>query len=172
MRKLQIGVIGSCLDLDLSEDTIKCAQQLGKLIAESGDILVFGAEKDIDSLPTVAAKSAIRSGGITVGMTYEKGMNLFDNKAASIVIATGLVRGGGRELSLMLSCDVVIAVAGGSGTLNEICIAYQANIPVIIIKGYGGWSDKLSGTFLDERIRYRFEYANTAKQALDKARLI
>lgn len=166
MRKLQIGVIGSCSDLNYSEAAENSAEQLGRLIAESGNTLVFGAEKDIDSLPTIAARKANSTGGETLAITYDKGLSLFSNEAATTVVATGLIRGGGRELSLMLSCDIVIALSGGSGTLNEICVAYQANIPVIVLTGFGGWSDKLAGTYLDDRKRYKFRAAKTAKQAL------
>lgn len=169
MRRLQIGVIGSCSDLNYSQVAKKFAESLGELIAERKYTLVFGAEKDIDSLPTIAAVSAKKSGGETVGVTYEKGLELFSENAASIVVASGLVRGGGRETVLILSCDVVIALSGGSGTLNEICIAYQANIPVITVLGFGGWSDKLADTYLDDRERYKFVSAKTAEEALDFA---
>lgn len=169
MKRLQIGVIGSCSDLDYSSAAEKCAEQLGSLIAKSGSTLVFGAEKDIDSLPTVAARSAKSAGGETLALTYDKGMSLFSDEAATTVVATGLIRGGGRELTLMLSCDIVIALSGGSGTLNEICVAYQANIPVIVVTGFGGWSDKLAGTYLDDRKRYKFAAAKTPSQAVKLA---
>lgn len=169
MRRLQVGIIGSCSDLNYSETAENYAKQLGNLIAKSGNVLVFGAEKDIDSLPTIAARSAKSAGGETLAITYDKGLDLFSKEAASMVVATGLVRGGGRELSLILSCDVVIALSGGSGTLNEICIAYQANIKVIVLTGFGGWSDKLAGTYLDDRKRYKFLAAKTPSQALKLA---
>lgn len=169
MRRLQIGVIGSCNDLDYSEEAKQFAKELGKLIAERKYTLVFGAEKDIDSLPTVAALAAKESGGETVGVTYEKGLKLFSEQAASFVVAAGLVRGGGRETVLMLSCDAAIAIAGGSGTLNEICVAYQANIPVVTVLNFGGWSEKLAGTYLDDRNRYKFVAASTPQDALNLA---
>lgn len=169
MRRLQIGVIGSCSDLNYSDRAEKFVGELGKLVAESGYTLVFGAEKDIDSLPTIAATAARKAGGETVGVTYEKGLDIFKPEAATIVVATGLVRGGGRETTLMLSCDAVIAIAGGSGTLNEICVAYQANIPVVVVDQFGGWSKQLSNTFLDNRKRYEFVVAKTPTEALKLA---
>lgn len=167
MRNVQVGVIGSCSDLNYSDKAESFAVALGKAIAAKGDTLVFGAEKDIMSLPTIAARSARAAGGTTVGVTYEKGLDIFDPTSASIVIATGLVRGGGRETALMLSCDVVIAIAGGSGTLNELCVAYQANIPAIVVEGFGGWSDKLAGEFLDDRQRYAYKPVGTVKEVVD-----
>jgi uncharacterized protein (TIGR00725 family) len=172
MRKLQIGIIGSCSDLNYSQAAEDFAKELGVLIAKSGNTLVFGAEKDINSLPTVAALAAKKAGGQTIGITYEKGLDIFVEDAASVVVATGLVRGGGRETVLMLSCDVVIALAGGSGTLNEICVAYQANIPVILVPNFGGWSEKLADTYLDDRNRYKFVNAKSPIQSLKLAQNI
>jgi len=172
MRRLQIGVIGSCTDLDVSEKAEVFAKKLGEKIAQNGYTLVFGAEKDIDSIPTMAARAARKVGGETVGITYEKGLDIFSPDAASIIVATGLVRGGGRETSLMLSCDVVVAIAGGSGTLNELCVAYQANIPAIVVSGFGGWSEKLIGEYLDERKRYAYETVTTPEQAINYIKTI
>ncbi len=166
MRNLQIGIIGSCSDLNYSKDAEKFVKELGEAIAKRGDVLVFGAEKDIMSLPTIAARAAKDAGGTTVGVTYEKGLEIFDPESASIVIATGLVRGGGRETSLMLSCDFVIAIAGGSGTLNELCVAYQANIPAVVVNRFGGWSEKLANTFLDDRKRYSYKVTNTVEDVV------
>lgn len=167
MKNLQIGIIGSCSDLKYSKKAKTAAQQLGKSLAQRGYTLIYGAEKDIDSLPTIAAKSCRMFGGVTVGMTYEKGMSLYEDNAASIVVATGLVRGGGRETPLILSCDAVISISGGSGTLNEICVAYQANIPVIMLLGFGGWSDKLASSYLDERKRYEFITVKSPNEAIE-----
>lgn len=170
MRRIQIGVIGSCSDLQYSDDAMIVADNLGCEIARNGYLLVFGAEKDCTSLPTIAALAARRIGGETLGITYEKGLGIYTPKAASSVVSTGMVRGGGRETALILSCDAVIAISGGSGTLNEICVAYQANIPVVVIDTYGGWSEKLARTFLDERRRYQFAAADSPINALKLAR--
>ncbi len=167
-RKIQIGVIGSCTDLNYSNEASQFSRQLGRTLANRGYILVYGAEKDINSLPTEAAMAAKTAGGTTVGVTYEKGIDLFNKQAASIVIASGLVRGGGRETTLMLSCDVVIAIAGGSGTLNEVCVAYQANIPVIAVPLFGGWSRNLANTYLDDRKRYKILEATSVNQIVSQ----
>jgi len=166
MRSLQVGVIGSSSDLKYSKAAAAFAGNIGELIAREKYVLVYGAEKDVDSLPTIAALAARKAGGMTVGVTYEKGLQVFNDEAAAIVIATGLVRGGGRETTLMLSCDVVIALSGGSGTLNEICVAYQANIPVVVVPNFNGWSEKLANSFLDSRNRYKFIEVSTPADAL------
>ena len=77
-------------------------------------------------------------------------------------------RGGGREFVLVNSCDAIIAISGGSGTLTEIAIAYQSNIPIVVIGGTGGWADKLAGEYLDNRKRLLTIKSINAKDAVEK----
>ena len=167
-RKLQIGVMGSAADLKYSEEIEKLAEAIGYEIASSDNILVFGAEKDSDSLSTAACRGAKKADGLTVGITYGKGKDIYD-KNADVIIPTGLERGGGREFVLALSCDVMILISGGSGTLTEAAIAYQANIPIVALTETGGWSEKLAGTYIDGRGRVKIEPAATAQEAVKKA---
>lgn len=166
-RKIQIGVMGSSADLKYSKDFEKTAEEIGYWVAKKGATLVFGAEKDYDSLSTAACRGAKKTGGLTVGVTYGKGLDIFEKKNVDVVIASGLERGGGRELTLVLSCDAVVALNGGSGTLTEIAIAYQANIPIVVLKNSGGWSEKLGGQYLDARKRVKIEVAKNPKQAVE-----
>lgn len=166
-RKLQIGVMGSAADLNYSDELADLAKQVGAEIAKAGAILMFGAEKDYDSLSYTSSIGASEAGGLTVGITYGGGLEHYGE--SDITIATGLERGGGRELTLVLSCDAIICLSGGSGTLTEIAIAYQANIPVIAIKGTGGWSDKLLDQYLDERKRLKVTAADSPQDAVEKA---
>jgi uncharacterized protein (TIGR00725 family) len=167
MRKFQIGVMGSAADLNYSKKLERLAFELGKFVAEGGNILVYGAEKDYDSLSTAASRGAKSAGGLTVGVTYGKGKDIWDKEGTTdVIISTGIERGGGREFVLVNSCDAVIAVSGGSGTLTEMAIAYQSNIPVVVLKGTGGWADKLAGQYIDNRKRFRVIAATTPKQAV------
>ncbi|MCA9309194.1 TIGR00725 family protein, partial [Candidatus Saccharibacteria bacterium] len=108
---------------------------------------------------------AKKHGGLTVGVTYGKGKEVVE-KNVDIVIASGMERGGGRELCLVLSCDAIICINGGSGTLTEIAIAYQANIPIVVMDGSGGWSERLAGEYLDSRERVKIHPATTAQEAV------
>jgi len=168
MRKFQIGVMGSAADLNYAKDLEIAAEKVGELIAEQNGILVFGAEKDCDSLSTAACRGAKKNGGLTVGITYGKGKDIWQ-KDADVIIPTGLERGGGRELVLALGCDAIIAISGGSGTLTEVAIAYQADIPIIMLTGLGGWADKLAGQYLDARNRQMAHAAETPEKAVEIA---
>lgn len=170
MRKYQIGVMGSAADLKYSEEIKKIAERLGEIIAEKGHYVVYGAEKDYDSLSTSAARGAKRKNGTTIGVTYGKGKDIWDKEGnTDIIISCGLERGGGREFVLVNSCDAVIAVSGGSGTLTELAIAYQSDLPMIVIKNTGGWSDKLANTFIDGRERRMTFGVDTPEEAVDLA---
>lgn len=155
-------------DLKYSSKIEKLAEQVGFWIAKNNAVLIFGAEKDSDSLSTAACRGAKRAKGFTIGVTYGKGLNVYE-KNVDVVIASGLERGGGREFPLVLSCDAIIALSGGSGTLTEIAIAYQANIPIVVLDNTGGWSKKLANTYLDERKRIKIETVKNPREAVNKA---
>ncbi len=171
MRKIQIGIMGSAADLKYSDEATEIAKRIGELLAEKGITLVYGAEKDVCSLSTIAAKSSKDNGGITLAITYGKDKEVWGgiDYEPSIIVPCGLDRGGGREFVLALSCDVIIAIGGGSGTLNEIACAYQANIPVVVLSNISGWSKKLANKYMDERKRYKFVSASTANEAVNLA---
>jgi hypothetical protein len=168
-RKLQIGVRGSAADLNYNKEMEEVAEKVGELIAKSGNTTIYGAEKDYDSLSTSAARGAKKFRGLTVGITYGKTKDIYDKENTDILIASGIERGGGREFVLVNSCDVIITISGGSGTLTETAIAYQMDIPIIAIKGYGGWSDKLADTFIDDRKRRKVILATNAEEAVKYA---
>lgn len=169
MKKIQIGIMGSAADLNYGKDVERFAKKLGKLIAESENILVYGAEKDYSSISTNAAIEASKNNGITVGITGGTKKEIWGDFRPTVLIPTGLGIGGGREYTLVLSCDVIIAISGGSGTLNEIAVAYQAGIPIVVVDKFGGWASRLSGEYLDDRKRLKCVNASTPKEALDLA---
>ena len=169
MKKLQIGIMGSAADLNYSKEAENFARELGKLIAQSGNILVYGAEKEYSSLSTNAAIEATKYKGITVGITSGKDKEIWSDFRPTVLIPSGLGLGGGREFTLVLSCDCIIAIGGGSGTLTEMAIAYQAGIPIITINQFQGWAKKLSNKYFDNRKRLKCIQATTPQDALEKA---
>jgi uncharacterized protein (TIGR00725 family) len=168
MRKLQIGVIGSMADVKIEKKVRQLAIEVGEEIAKNSALLVFGFEGDFESVSSIAARSAKKIGGQTIAFVWGSDKPQPKN-ISSIQIVTGQQRGGGREFSLILSCDALICISGGSGTLMEITMAYQAEIPIIALKGTSGWSDKLINQFLDNRRRERVIGANNPKEAVKLA---
>ena len=64
---------------------------------------------------------------------------------------------------------MIIVLSGGSGTLTEIAVAYQGDIPIIAIKGTGGWADKLADEYLDGRKRQKVYSVKTPEKAVELA---
>lgn len=162
--------MGSQANLEYSKETEAAAEAIGELLAQRGAIVFYGAEKDTDSLSTAAARGAKRAGGLTIGVTYGRGKDIWDTEGTTdVIVVSGLERGGGREFVLVNSCDAIIIISGGSGTLNEAAIAYQLNIPIVALTGTGGWADKLANTYIDARKRLQVIAATTPENAVDLA---
>jgi len=113
-KRLQIGIMGSASDQHYPHELETLATEIGKRIAEAGHILVYGANRDTDTLPNVAARAAKAAGGLCIGVTYGRDRRvIYGKESADVIIATGSERGGGREFVLVHSCDVVIMIGGG-----------------------------------------------------------
>ena len=165
--KYQIGIMGSAADLNYNEECLNFAKELGRLIAESNNILVYGAELEYSSLSTEAAKECSKNNGITVGVSPSSKKDIYGEFKPTILIPCGLGMGGGREYVLVNSCDAIIAISGGSGTLTEMAIAYQADLPIITINKFNGWSKKMSNKYFDNRKRIKCLSAETPRDALN-----
>ena len=82
--------------------------------------------------------------GILPGDSLEGGNDYLD-----VVIPSGI--GFARNLTNVLAGDVVVAIGGASGTLNEITFAWMHGRPVIALAGAGGWADRIAGQPIDDR---------------------
>jgi uncharacterized protein (TIGR00725 family) len=164
-RKIQIGFIGSDADLKDGEEMMELAFQIGRLIAINNAVLVTSGEKR-GGLTKAVAKGCIKEKGFVIGIMGNK-KNALANLSG--VVDIGTKKEGLREFFLINSSDCIIAMGGGSGTLNELTIAYQNKIPVICITKGTGWAKDLAGKFLDQRRVFKFEKASTANEAIKKA---
>lgn len=92
------------------------------------------------------------------------------NRFVDIAIPTGL--GVARNVIVVSSADVVVAVAGGAGTLSELALAWQLGRPIIGL-GDTGWAGRLRGEAIDARRPDVIERADDphAAVALAQARL-
>jgi uncharacterized protein (TIGR00725 family) len=124
-----IGVIGAGA---CPAPTYELARKLGFEIGKRGWAIVCGGLKGVME---GAARGCVEAGGITVGI-----LPGLDRRSANpyinIAVPTGL--GDGRNLLIIRSSDVVVAVSGGYGTLSEIALALKADKPVI---GLNTWKD-------------------------------
>jgi len=127
MRKKVVGVIGGH---ECNKEVEQIAHNLGKKLVKVVDILVSGG---LSGTMKAVCAGFSSSGGLTIGIipSYnKKDANVF----VDIVIPTGM--GLARNLLVVKSADVVIALPGKAGTLSEIAYCLQFGIPVISL---GSW---------------------------------
>jgi uncharacterized protein (TIGR00725 family) len=129
MRKI-IGVIGG---RSARKKLLAEAEEVGRLIAENGFIMLCGG---LGGVMEAAAKGAKEAGGLTVGILPHDTKE-HANPYIDLPIATGL--GIGRNIIIARTADALIAVSGEYGTLSEIAFALQLGKPVV---GINTWDIK------------------------------
>jgi len=127
--KIHIGIIGAG---ECSQEIYDQASELGYLIGKNDWVFFCGG---LGGVMEGAAKGCYQSGGITVGILPGKEKDSA-NPFITLPIATGL--GEGRNLLVVRASDVVVAIAGGYGTLSEIGFALKIGKPVIGLKTWPG----------------------------------
>jgi uncharacterized protein (TIGR00725 family) len=124
-----IGVIGagSCND-----EIYEMARKVGDGIAKAGAILMCGG---LGGVMEAACRGAYEAGGQTVGILPGPD-RAQANPYVTVPIVTDL--GHARNILIVRSSNVLVAVSGGYGTLSEISIALKLGKPLI---GLHTWPD-------------------------------
>ena len=127
MAKKVVSVIGG---RQCNQEVEYLAQNLGKNLAKVVEIIVCGG---LSGAMKSICQNFKAEGGLTIGIlpSYNKEEA---NEYVDIVIPTGI--GLARNVLVVTSGDVVIALPGESGTLSEIAYALQFGIPVISLKSW------------------------------------
>lgn len=129
-NKTALAVIGAG---STDAHTRELAEEVGRLIAEHGAMLVCGG---LGGVMEAAAKGAKSAGGTTVGILpqpYRHDANPY----IDVPVATGF--GEGRNVFIVRTADALIAIGGEYGTLSEIAIALKTGKAVI---GLNTWDIK------------------------------
>ncbi|MDD5050488.1 MAG: TIGR00725 family protein [Candidatus Pacebacteria bacterium] len=168
-KRIQIGVIGYAGEEEYPTESkppqniYKKAEKVGFLLAKRNAVVVTGGKSGIMES---GARGAKKAGGVTLGVI--KGKKRFtSNDFTDVEVLSGMEADGFDEVLLVNMCDGFICIGGGAGTLEEITLAYRNNKPVVVLKGTGGWADKLAGAYLDERRKIKIESASDEKNAVD-----
>ena len=106
------------------------AQEVGRLVAERGGRVVCGGRSGVME---AAARGATEAGGTAIGILPDEDRERA-NEYLSYSIATGT--GHARNLAVVCSGDVVIAVGGEYGTLSEIGLALKVGRPVVALMSW------------------------------------
>ena len=106
------------------------AREVGRLVAERSGIVVCGG---LSGVMEAAARGATEAGGVAIGVLPDEHRRR-QNQYLSYSVATGV--GQARNLAVVCSGDVVIAVGGEYGTLSEIGLASKVGRSVVVLEGW------------------------------------
>jgi uncharacterized protein (TIGR00725 family) len=112
------------------EPTAQLAYDVGAGLARAGFTVVTGGEL---GAMEAASRGASEAGGLAVGLLPGTDRTTA-NDYADVTIVTGI--GHARNLSVVASGDVVVAVGGQWGTLSEIGLAGVLGRPVVLLAGW------------------------------------
>jgi uncharacterized protein (TIGR00725 family) len=166
-----IGVIGKNEQNagdPVAAETMRSAHEVGRLVAAGGGVIVTGG---LGGVMAAASRGAKEAGGLTIGFLPSMD-RASANPYLDIVFPTGLGRA--RNLLTARGCDALIMIGGGCGTLNELTIAYAEGRPTVVLRGSGGWSDRIEtvlydGQYLDERGTVAVSFADSPAEAVAMA---
>ena len=128
-KKLQISVIGSSHP---DPEFALNAREVGRIIATSRAVLIYGG---LGGVMEEAARGAKERDGITIGILPDYNKESA-NPFIDILLPTGLEHA--RNVLVVASADLVVALPGSHGTQSEIAIALKLGKPVI---GFRAWSE-------------------------------
>lgn len=165
-RRKVVAVIGSA-SKDLPLEVVETARHVGRGLMEGDCRLVTGGMGGVmRAVCEGARQSPSWKDGAVIGV-----LPGYDRTAANpfvdIILPSGM--GLARNVLVVASADVVVALAGGSGTLSEMAMAWQLGKPIIALEGVGGWSTKLAGHSLDGRHSGTVHRAQSAEEAVELA---
>lgn len=121
-----VGIMGSHRDDNVSMDE---AVILGAAIAERGHVLLSGGGTGV---MRAASEGAYRAGGLVIGILpndRERPLAGYPNEFIDIPIYTGMYEA--RNVINAKTPHLIIALAGGPGTLSEMVLALKGGTPVI-----------------------------------------
>jgi uncharacterized protein (TIGR00725 family) len=114
MPRRYIAVCGAS---EATPAQLDAAREVGRLLAESGAVVLNGG---LGGVSAAASEGAASAGGVVVGIlpdTDRRGAN----PHLTISLPTGMGRA--RNVVIVTAADSVIAIGEGWGTLSEIAIA-------------------------------------------------
>lgn len=106
------------------------ARQVGRLVAEMGGTVVCGG---LSGVMEGAARGAMEAGGTAIGILPDEDRERA-NEYLSYSISTGM--GHARNLAVVCSGDVIVAVGGEYGTLSEIGLARKVGRAVVSLESW------------------------------------
>lgn len=149
MKKI-VAVVGDA-NIMPDSDKYKIAFETGKLLVDNGYRVKSGGLRGVMRAVFEGAKSSSKyKEGDTIAIlpSFDKSVA---NEYVDIAIPTGLDL---MRNVIVANSDAVIAIGGGAGTLSEMASAWSLRRFLLAYDSVEGWSKKLAGIKLDDRVRF------------------
>jgi hypothetical protein len=157
--KATISVIGASeINKEIEEKTI----EIGRLLAKNNYIVVCGG---LTGVMEAICKGAKEEGGLTIGIVPQKNKSMA-NKYVDIIIPCPFSQA--RNIVVVLTGDICLAISGKAGTLSEISFAWIYNKPIVALSSVQGWSSKIANQKIDDRRNDMIYGVKTPEEAIDK----
>ena len=137
-----VSIIGAS---EINKEIEKITYEIGRLLAQNKFIVACGG---LSGVMEAVCRGAKKENGLTIGIIphVEKSMA---NKYVDIVIPCPFSQA--RNIVVVLTGDVCLAIGGKAGTLSEICFAWIYQKPIVAMANVNGWSSKIANQKLDNR---------------------
>lgn len=165
-RRPVMAIVGSGASL-CNPELESAAERLGAAAIASGFRIATGGLGGVMDAASRGAKASphhTEGSIIAVLPSYDRATA---TAHADIVIATGQQIA--RNVVLVASADIIVALGGGAGTLSEIAIAWQLRKPIIALSTTGGWAEELAGRSIDKRSSTTIVAASSVEEAVTRA---
>ncbi|MGH3146397.1 MAG: TIGR00725 family protein [Rubrobacter sp.] len=126
-RRPYVAVVGSGT---AEGELYELAREVGVLVVERNGVVVCGG---LSGVMEAAARGATEAGGTAIGILPDE-----DRGRANAYLSYSVITGVGQARNLAVVCtgDVVVAVGGEYGTLSEMALAKKVGRPVVTL---GSW---------------------------------
>jgi uncharacterized protein (TIGR00725 family) len=147
-RPLYVAVVGSG---EATGELYEKAREVGRLVASRGGIVVCGG---LSGVMEAAARGATEAGGVAIGILPDE-----DRERANSYLSYSMATGTGqaRNLAVVCSGDVIVAVGGEYGTLSEIGLALKVIRPVVVLESWNLGRHVVVAASPEEAVERAFE---------------
>ncbi|MFW9818176.1 MAG: TIGR00725 family protein [Candidatus Thorarchaeota archaeon] len=154
-----VSVIGAS---EINKDIREKTTEIGRLIAKNNYAIACGG---LSGVMEAVCKGAKEEGGFTIGIipSVEK---TIANQYIDLVIPCPFSQA--RNIIVVLTGDVCLAISGKAGTLSEISFAWIYLKPIVALTDVDGWSSKVANQKLDDRRSDMIYGVKTPQEAIDK----
>ncbi|MFX1374628.1 MAG: TIGR00725 family protein [Promethearchaeota archaeon] len=140
--KAIISVIGaSQINKEIEDKTI----EIGRMLAKNHYAVACGG---LSGVMEAICRGVKEEGGFTIGIIPGTEKNMA-NKFVDVVIPCPFSQA--RNIVVILTGDLCLAISGKAGTLSEICFAWIYEKPIVALSNVQGWSSKIANQKIDNR---------------------